>query len=131
MRRLRPREVLTTGGVIASVVMVVFGLGLIVLCVTLLVQELRAGTGIFETVGIAKPTPFWLALIGACLGILGGGKLALDSAGYLVRAARGELPRRDGSRPTRRTYVVRRASRHQRQVWARSAEARRQRDAGE
>jgi hypothetical protein len=116
--------------VIASVVMVLFGVGLIVLCVTLLVQEFSAGTGLFGTVGIARPTPFWVALIGACLGILGGGKLALDSVGYLARAARGELPRPDGSRPGRRPSAARRTS-HQRQVSERSAEVRRQRNAGQ
>lgn len=120
---------LTTGGVIASVVMVLIGLGVLVLCGTLLVQILIDGIGPFGTVGIARPTPAWIAIIGLSLGALAGVEFVVDSVGYLIRAARGELSRPANDERARRRHAARKATAHQRQVAARSAEARR-RDAG-
>jgi len=123
--RRRRNEVLTTGGVIAAVVMVLIGLGVLGLCGTLLVQMISDGVGPFGTVGIARPTPAWIAIIGLCVGILGGLDLVVDNSGYLIRCARGMVPRPANDKRARREHASRKASRHQRQVGARSAEAQR------
>ncbi|WP_141895448.1 hypothetical protein [Microbacterium kyungheense] len=126
---IRPRrEVLTRGGVIASVLALLAGVGMLWLVGAMVVQTVRDGTGLFDMVGIARPTPLWMGIIALCLLSYAGVAFIVDSAGYLVRAARGELPRPAGDPRARREHAARKASRHQRQVWARSAEARRQRD---
>lgn len=125
MLRRRRKEVLTTGGVIAAVVAVLIGLALLVLCGILLVQIVVDGIGLFDTVGIARPTPGWIAIIGLGLGVLGGIEFVVDSGGYLIRAARGALPRPANDERARRQHAARKASAHQRRVTARSAEARR------
>ena len=125
------KEVLTTGGVIASVVAALAGAGMLWLVAVMVVQTVHDGTGLFEMVGIARPTPLWMGIIALCLLSYAGVAFIVDSVGYLVRAARGELPRPAGDLRARRAHARRKASRHQRQVWARSAEANRQRDAGE
>ncbi|MBW9095549.1 hypothetical protein JNB62_17865 [Microbacterium jejuense] len=127
---IRPRrEVLTTGGVVVSVVALLAGIGMLWLVGAMVVQTVQDGTGLFDMVGIARPTPLWMAIVALCLLSYAGVAFIVDSAGYLVRAVRGELPRPAGDLRARREHAARKASRHQRQVWARSAEARRRRAA--
>jgi hypothetical protein len=103
--------VLTTGGVIASVVMVLVGLGVLGLCGVLLVQTIVESIGPFDTVGIARPTPAWIAIIGLCIGILAGGDFVIDFGGYRVRCARGQVPRPAGDARARRERAARKTSR--------------------
>lgn len=128
--RRRRNEVLTTGGVIAAAVMLLIGLGLAGLSATLLVQLIVDSVGPFETVGIARPTPAWIAIIGFSIGILAGLDFVVDNGGYLIRCARGQVPRPAGDERARREHARRKSSRHQRHVWARSAAARRSRSEG-
>lgn len=123
----RRNEVLTTGGVIAAAVMALVGIGVLGLCATLLVQLVVDSIGPFDTVGIARPTPAWIAIIGFCVGILAGIDIVVDNVGYLIRVARGRVPRPAGDARARREHANRKASRQQRRVWARSAQARRTR----
>ena len=112
---------LTTGGVIAGAVMLLIGLGVAAACGTLLVQMVIDSMGPFDTVGIARPTPAWIALIGFCVGILGGLGYAVESAGYLIRCARGVVPRPAGHERARREQQRRKASRRLRRQALRSS----------
>ena len=127
----RHREVLTTGGVLASIFGVLFGIALLALVAALLIETFADGFApldLFETVGRARRAPLWLALVAAGLAVVAGVMFIVESTGYLVRAARGELPRPAGDPRARREHRARKASAHQRRVWARSAWARRRRD---
>lgn len=126
---LLPRkEVLTTGGVIASAVAILLGLGMLWLCAAFVVDVVQDGTGLFDMIGIARPAPLWVGIIATCLLTWAGVAFIVDSVGYLYRAARGWMPRPASDERARREHAARKASRHQRLVWARSAEARRRRD---
>lgn len=62
--------------------------GLVVLCAWLLISTFAAGVSPFDSVGVARPTPVWLAVIGCLVGILGGGHFAIENAAYLARVIR-------------------------------------------
>lgn len=84
---MRP-ESTRPAAVIVGIVVGLVGAGLVVLCVALLVNTFVGGASPFDTVGVARPTPVWLAVIGCLVGIGGGGQLAFENAAYLVRVIR-------------------------------------------
>ncbi|MGX5695568.1 hypothetical protein ACWKWP_05155 [Agromyces soli] len=86
-RRMRPESTRPAVVVFSACFMLVCA-GLVVLCAWLLISTLTSGASPFDTVGIARPTPVWLAMIGCLVGIIGGGALAYENAAYLVRVVR-------------------------------------------
>ncbi|MFD4958719.1 hypothetical protein [Microbacterium sp. NPDC058389] len=110
MLKRRREEVLTTAGVIAAVVLLLVGLAVAGLCATLLVQMVIDSIGPLDTVGIARPTPAWIAIIGLGIGVFAGIGFVVDNGGYLIRAARGVLPRPAGDERARREQARRKAS---------------------
>ncbi|MGI9822215.1 hypothetical protein [Agromyces sp. Marseille-Q5079] len=86
-RRYRP-ESTKPSVVIAMVIVGAITAAVTVVCVWLLVSTIDAGLGPFDSVGVARPTPAWFALIGLALGALAAGKIAWDAGAYLVRVIR-------------------------------------------
>lgn len=101
------RERWRPSGIITIAVISLFGLGVIAIAVIAMVTELW-GQPLFDTTGVARPKPVWMAWIGAVVAILGGASLFLTGTGYLIRVARGLVPRVP---PTREDKEARRLRR--------------------
>ncbi|MHC2998242.1 hypothetical protein [Microbacterium sp. HJ5] len=90
----RPRnEYFTVSAVIANAVIGLFGVATALLGGFLLVEWLTSGMSPFETVGIARPAPLWMAVITAVFAVAGGVGLVWGCAGYLYRCATGKVVR--------------------------------------
>lgn len=76
-----------------------FGVCLAVAAVFIVVTELW-GIPLFDRVGLARPTPVWLAWVGMAIGLAGGLQLAATNLRYVYRVARRQIPR--DQRPTDR-----------------------------
>ncbi|WP_395245484.1 hypothetical protein ACGGZK_06645 [Agromyces sp. MMS24-K17] len=85
--RYRPENT-SPATIVVSTFVGLFGLAAAVLCVWVVVDAFRAGTGLFDAVGVARPTPLWFALIGCALGFVVGLRFAWDWVTYVVRTIR-------------------------------------------
>ena len=87
--------------VIGTAVIALLGLALVALAVITVPNELW-GEPLFDTVGIARPRPVWMAWIAIVVAFVGGIVLFTTCAGYLYRVARGRVPRVHVEKRTRR-----------------------------
>lgn len=74
--------------VVACTLIGLIGAALAVGCLWLAIDLFRSGFDAFETVGVARPFPAWMALIGFAIGSAAGGQLAWSNGAYLVRVIR-------------------------------------------
>ncbi|MFE5408236.1 hypothetical protein [Microbacterium sp. NPDC056569] len=94
MQRRGRKEYLTASAVVASVIIGLIGAAIVVLGAYLFISNvvyLVGGGNPFVMVGIARPTPVWLATIAAVAGIVGGWWLLSMCVGYLYRCATGQV----------------------------------------
>lgn len=97
----RIRERWRPSSVVGVAIGALFGLGVVALAVVTVVTELW-GAPLLAMTGIARPVPVWFTWVGVAVAFLGGSTLFVSSAGYLIRVARGRVPRVPPSRESRR-----------------------------
>ncbi|WP_440709935.1 hypothetical protein [Herbiconiux sp. YIM B11900] len=95
------RERWRPSSVVGVAVVGLFGVGVLVLAVATVATELW-GQPLLTITGAARRVPVWLAWAGVVAALVGGSSLVASSAGYLIRVARGRVPRVPPSREDRR-----------------------------
>ena len=108
---MRAKERWTPSGVIGIAVFSLLGLAMVWLAVTAASTELW-GEPLFETVGVARPRPVWMAWI-AVVALFGAGvTFFVTGVGYLYRVARGRVPRVQPTKKASRGRSSRSGSSH-------------------
>jgi len=87
--------------VVGVAVVGLFGLAIMALAVATVVTELW-GEPLLAIAGVARRVPVWMAWLGVAVALAVGFSLFSASAGYLIRVARGRVPRVPPSRESRR-----------------------------
>jgi len=108
---VKAKERWTPSGVIGIAVFSLLGLAMVWLAVTAASAELW-GEPLFETVGVARPRPVWMAWIAVVVLFGAGVTFFVTGVGYLYRVARGRVPRVQPTKKASRRGSSRSGSNH-------------------
>ncbi|MFB2584553.1 hypothetical protein [Herbiconiux liukaitaii] len=95
------RERWRPSSVVGMAVVGVFGLAVVALAVATVVIELW-GQPLLDISGGVRNVPVWMTWVAVAAGLVGGFSLVFSCAGYLIRVARGQVPRVQPTRESRR-----------------------------